>query len=217
MLFADQELPIMKLKKFLITAIFMVMVMPVFSLRAYAYTIQVNSTKIDTSVIIPVIIVIAVIIIAFKGKSGKTDNDNFGNNTNGWFTKTHDYKDEYGLNNEERQMLRLYEMETERKKPNPVSTHCPNCGAPVTIRDRAVCPYCQSDIINNSVEYQESHKRKPIPPTEYNPTRYYDENLTGYERNHRSNNNNYMSNNDRYDEYGNPPYSDYPDDYNNNR
>ena len=138
------------------------------------------------------IVAVAVLGVIKKKRGGGSSgfSDFFKNNSNDFFSSNNsfgsglnggnDFFDDR-LNQDENLMVQMYQAEIKKKKPDPVSTKCPNCGAPLRISDKTHCPYCRSEILNNNVERFQDPKHDPIPPEEYNPHRYYDENLTGYE------------------------------------
>lgn len=92
---------------------------------------------------------------------------------------------------------------------------CPNCGAPIDPMSPFYCNFCRTKFSDTTRD----DKHAPISPKEYNPTRYYDENFTGYsirsgkgngnnggQNNNGYNNNNSFSNNNGYNSnngYGN--------------
>lgn len=53
---------------------------------------------------------------------------------------------------------------------------CPNCGAPIDPMSPFYCNFCRTKFSDTTRD----DKHAPISPKEYNPTRYYDENFTGY-------------------------------------
>ena len=85
------------------------------------------------------------------------------------------------LSDAENIMLKQFESQAKLRHPDPVSANCPNCGAPIIISDKAFCPYCRSNVVDKIVYNNQDEKPKPISPENYNPKRYYDENVTGYE------------------------------------
>ncbi len=73
-----------------------------------------------------------------------------------------------------------------------VMVKCPNCGAPVRFGEIMECDYCKTQITRKSVADQLTHQdqsyqkdglfHKDPPAREFNPNRYYDENITGYDK-----------------------------------
>ncbi len=69
---------------------------------------------------------------------------------------------------------------------------CPNCGAAVRFAEIMQCDYCKTQIARKSVADQlmhpdpsQRHKVRSLhtpESEEYNPNRYYDDNMTGYDR-----------------------------------
>lgn len=121
----------------------------------------------------------------FKSDPVRNYRDGFGNvsgNINDMFTP----RNSEGLTENEQLMVDAFAAQAKAKKPDPVQIKCPNCGASVMLSDKVVCPYCRTEISNRSVaKYMKlgnviQKERIVISPEDYNPRRYYDENLTGY-------------------------------------
>lgn len=61
-----------------------------------------------------------------------------------------------------------------------INMFCPNCGAPLTIGSKIICDYCHTQFTSLKALSRIQNNRNVIPPEEYNPLRYYEENDTGY-------------------------------------
>ena len=154
-------------------------------------------------VVLAIVLVVLITVLKKKGSIGsRSDDSSFLDK--GTFSSNPDPT----LTPEENQLLMMYKAEIKAKKPDPVSTTCPNCGAPLRISDIAECPYCRTELTNSNVDPKFIYdKKKPIPPENYNPRRYYDEHNTGYE-NISSNNQPDINSYYGEDKSGFSPYSD---------
>jgi DNA-directed RNA polymerase subunit RPC12/RpoP len=180
--------------------LFMVFLMPVFTLNVSAknyYSSAAAKTPLGIflSVLSPILVALAVAVIKMSDKSYEKRRKNsqfFKDNSSEHFfynstdsinmmngnTNVFDPR----LSDAENIMLKQFESQAKLRHPDPVSSSCPNCGAPISISDKAFCPYCRSNVVNKIVyNNQDDKKPKPISPENYNPKRYYDENVTGYE------------------------------------
>ena len=132
-----------------------------------------------------IFIIILVVIIIIKKKLGYdigTPRGRKKDNYTGLFNSSNTSSSfDPSLTPEENQLLQLYTAEVKTKKPSPMSSTCPNCGAPIKIADATVCPYCRTELTNTNLPKDPDSKKKPIPPEQYNPNRYYEENNTGYQ------------------------------------
>ena len=66
------------------------------------------------------------------------------------------------------------------QKEGKVMVKCPNCGAPVKFSGIMECEYCKTQITRKSVADQIADKGIKDENEEYNPHKYYDDNITGY-------------------------------------
>lgn len=131
---------------------------------------------------IPIIIVALICIIAYKlYKSGYDifrtgENDKF----NTLFRENHPE----GLNVNEQIMLDKLKSDLKSKKPDPVNILCPNCGAPLSLSDKVTCPYCHTEITNRSAVKRQAKLQDVVmsEDEDFNPMRYYEENITGYKK-----------------------------------
>ena len=188
-----------KIERIKYAAIFILLLMPFFTIDAAAKTtIRVSSgrSKSVWSIIIPIIAVVVIAIVKAvlgdkankqigKGNlfsNNKSDNFFYNSNDSMNMTNTNGNIFDPRLSDSENMMLRQFESQAKLRHPDPVSSTCPNCGAPISISDKAFCPYCRSNVVNKTVYNNQNDKKpKPISPENYNPKRYYDENVTGYE------------------------------------
>lgn len=121
----------------------------------------------------------------FKSDFDKGFRDGFGNHI-GNIEDILQPRNSDGLTEDEQLMVDMFAASAKARKPDPVEIKCPNCGAPVMLSDKVICPYCRSEITNRTVAKHLNLKinndkgRVVISPKDYNPNRYYDENLTGY-------------------------------------
>ena len=194
---------------------------PVTAYAAYHSSTSVRNPSIR-SIFISLLSVVIVLILVFVknkkngGASGSSGifknrsndffslNNSFGSGLNGG----NDFIDDR-LNEDENLMVQMFQAEIKKKKPDPMSIKCPNCGAPLQISDKTHCPYCRTEILNNNVERSKDPRHDPIPPEEYNPHRYYDENLTGYENGTQDNHFKTDFSNSGFNGYGNGSYGSY--------
>ena len=170
-----------------------------------AATLHVNASTLRTSVrssspwyyiLLPIVGAIVGAVLKYNNKKKKHSDNPFIDS----MLKTRPL-DQEGLSDEEIRMLAMYQSEVRAKKPKPVSINCPNCGAPVTLSDKAVCPYCRSEVKNLNARPADPSERKKIEPKDYNPRRYYEENETGYEDNIDWNNPSYHDDQQPFNSY----------------
>lgn len=121
----------------------------------------------------------------FRPDFDRNYRDGFGNdpgNIEGLFTP----RNSDGLTENEQLMVDVFAAQAKARRPDPVQIKCPNCGAPVMLSDKVVCPYCRTEISNRTVakymklKINKGLERTIIAPEDYNPKRYYDDNYTGY-------------------------------------
>ena len=187
-----------KIRKVRDVLLFSVLLMPLFTTEASAAYSRYSSRSGLGIVVTILIVIVFVIVKAVTGsdltlpsrRTKRGGNHNFFNNKESFDDTYYTGMNELNLpdshfdprlSNSERLMLSQFEKEAKLRHTDPVSTVCPNCGAPLSISDKVKCPYCRSDIINKTVSDMMNKNNKPISPQDYNPTRYYDENITGYE------------------------------------
>lgn len=87
-------------------------------------------------------------------------------------------------------MIMLYQAgQKAAERESRINIKCPNCGAPVKFSSKMICEYCHTEIARKSVAEQigTHNGHEHISPEEYNPTRYYDENVTGYAQHDKKN------------------------------
>ncbi len=179
-----------KFERLRYTLLFAVLLIPVSTTDVSAVSYSRSSFSrtplgIFISVLASILAVLAIIVIKFSDKSfekRRKNSKSFKNDTNSinmmnGNTNVFDPR----LSDAENIMLKQFESQAKLRHPDPVSANCPNCGAPISISDKAFCPYCRSNVVNKLVYNNQDEKPKPISPENYNPKRYYDENVTGYE------------------------------------
>lgn len=166
------------ISKLIVLLITMLIMLPAFSSVVHAKSyLTINGFPVTGIIPLLVAVVVLVVIKAIK-KNGSIG----GGSDSSSFMGPGSMNSDPTLTPEENQLLMMYTAEMKAKKPDPVSTTCPNCGAPLKISDIAVCPYCRTELANNNIDPKFlKEKKKVIPPEQYNPRRYYEENNTGYD------------------------------------
>lgn len=154
--------------------VLMLLLVPVFSTPAAARSYGIFHALASGKPLPIILFIVAVIgVIVYKrvvsDRRGKGKDDKFPGQIN-----------IDGLSIKDIEMINSFKKEVKKKKPDPISTRCPNCGAPLTLSDKVTCPYCRSTFVNNGTDLEDVNK--PISPEEYNPRRYYEENTTGYQK-----------------------------------
>lgn len=129
----------------------------------------------------PILVVVVVFLIMYL--LYKKGYDIFRTGENNRFNTLFRENHPEGLSTDEQIMLDKLKEDLKSKKPDPVNVRCPNCGAPLSVTDKVMCPYCRSELTNRTFVKAEV-RRHDVVMTDQNvdPMRYYKENVTGYKR-----------------------------------
>ena len=143
--------------------------------------------------IIIIISVIAIVLVSWL-KSRKNGGIGGGSSSSQYdwskYISTNEDDDEKKQERQIENMIMLYQAgQKAAERESRVNIKCPNCGAPVKFSSKMICEYCHTEISRKSVAEQigTRDEHEPISPEEYNPTRYYDEHVTGYAMHDRNN------------------------------
>lgn len=105
--------------------------------------------------------VLFILIVVALAKSAANRSDSIGSD---------------GMNSEMRKYMILLGDKPSNDPDKYVAKKCPNCGAPIDPTRPNYCNFCRTKFIDTTKKENEH----PIHHDDFNPTRYYDENFTGY-------------------------------------
>ena len=148
-----------KKKLILIIIIIVVAVLAAMGIRRLLFGFAVKNPTIYGYLSIGFVLFILVVVVMAKAAANKSDN--IGSD---------------GMSNEMRKYMILLGDKTPEDPGVYEARKCPNCGAPIDPLTPFYCKFCRTRFTDTS----KKEKDHPISPEEYNPTRYYDENFTGY-------------------------------------
>ncbi len=153
-------------KKFIILIIvIVVIILVIFGVRALIFNVLLENPAAYSFVALFGIMAIVIVFSVIKAKN----NDSLGNS---------------GSMDDMDFEMKKYLILMGDDKPKDPSVYqarkCPNCGAPVDPMRPNYCSFCRTKFIDTTKD----PRKTPVHPDDYNPTRYYDENFTGYSINH---------------------------------
>lgn len=165
--------------------VMMISVISMFSLPVFARTkVRVSGgSNPFVFVILPIFFVAVFLLKSFLHKREGKGDLNSAIKKHKKLLDQHPEEYDSGLTLAENEFVHNFQKELEDSKPKIIGAHCPNCGAPLMIGDKVECEYCHSQIMNANASSKNRNGRQIIPPGEYNPIRYYEENRTGYKIN----------------------------------